>query len=169
MTAQVTGIQAMRAANATVEPLRIEEIPAQMLNDLTPVATAAFQKSNGAVTYDEMRQALTQYQAAAHATDLAMQQAEAKGDVAAMQSDRRARTSLPRRVLHARWSAEVNAYYHTIDRLYTSFPEIVFAGGKARRHREGLRPRTEEPRRTRPPLCHPERVRCHASRLYLHL
>jgi hypothetical protein len=27
VTAQVTGIQAMRAANATVEPLRIEEIP----------------------------------------------------------------------------------------------------------------------------------------------
>ena len=25
----------------------------------------------------------------------------------------------------------INAYYHTVDRVYTSFPEIVFAGVKA--------------------------------------
>ncbi|MBV8116557.1 MAG: M28 family peptidase, partial [Candidatus Eremiobacteraeota bacterium] len=54
VTAQVTGIQAMRAANATVEPLRVEEIPAQMLKDLMPLQLAAFQRSNGAVTLDEL-------------------------------------------------------------------------------------------------------------------
>ena len=62
VTAQVTGIQAMRAANATVEPLRIEEIPTQMLTDLMPVQLAAFQKSDGAVTFGELRRALNRYQ-----------------------------------------------------------------------------------------------------------
>ena len=46
VTAQVTGIQAMRAANATVEPLRIEEIPAQMLKDLMPLQLAALSESS---------------------------------------------------------------------------------------------------------------------------
>jgi N-acetylated-alpha-linked acidic dipeptidase len=128
--AQLTGIQAMRAANATVQPLRIEEIPTQLLKDLTPVATSAFEKSNGAVTFSELRQALMQYQAAAHATDVAMQQAEAKGDVTTMQSiaakEKAARDAfyMPDGLVSG------YAYYHTIDRIFTSFPEIVFAGGK---------------------------------------
>lgn len=126
-TAQVTGIQAMRAANATVEPLRIEEIPAQMLDDLTLVATAAFQKSDGAITMTELRQALTAYRAAAHQTDLAMQQAEAKGDVSAMQALAE-REQSSRDAFFIPSGLLENAYYHTIDRLYTSFPEIVFAG-----------------------------------------
>jgi N-acetylated-alpha-linked acidic dipeptidase len=126
-TAQVTGIQAMRAANATVEPLRIEEIPAQMLDDLTQVATAAFQKSDGAITMTELRQALTAYRAAAHQTDLAMQQAEAKGDLPAMQALAQ-REQASRDAFFVPSGLLENAYYHTIDRLYTSFPEIVFAG-----------------------------------------
>lgn len=129
VTAQVTGIQAMRAANATVEPLRIEEIPAQMLSDLMTVQVAAFQKSNGAVTYDDIRQALVQYQQAAHATDLEMQQAEAKGDVAAMESIA-AREQASRDAFFMPDGLLINAYYHTLDRVYTSFPELVFAGGK---------------------------------------
>jgi N-acetylated-alpha-linked acidic dipeptidase len=129
ITAQVTGIQAMRAANATVQPLRIEEIPAQMLSDLMAVQVAAFEKSNGTVTYDDIRQALNQYQQAAHTTDLAMQQAEAKGDVAAMEAIA-AREQSSRDAFFMPDGLLINAYYHTIDRVFTSFPEIVFAGGK---------------------------------------
>ncbi|MBV9718235.1 MAG: M28 family peptidase [Candidatus Eremiobacteraeota bacterium] len=129
VTAQVTGIQAMRAANATVEPLRIEEIPAQMLEDLLPVQLAVFQKSNGAVTFGELRQALDRYKEAAHATDLAMQQAEAKGDVVSMQAIA-ADEQASRDAFYLSGGLLENAYYHTIDRVYTSFPEIVFAGGK---------------------------------------
>jgi N-acetylated-alpha-linked acidic dipeptidase len=128
-TAQVTGIQAMRAANATVEPLRIEEIPAQMLKDLMPVQLAAFQKSNGAITLSDIRAALDKYQQAAHATDLAMQRAEAKGDVAAMQAIA-AREQASRDAFYIPSGLLENAYYHTIDRVYTSFPEIVYAGNK---------------------------------------
>ena len=90
---------------------------------------AAFQKSNGAVTLDDIRQALDPYKAAAHETDLAMQQAEAKGDVAAMQA------------IAAREQASRDAFFMPdglIKRVLpharpdlTSFPEIVFAGGNA--------------------------------------
>jgi N-acetylated-alpha-linked acidic dipeptidase len=128
--AQLTGIQAMRAANATVEPLRIEEIPTQLLKDLTPVATAAFEKSDGAVTFSELRQALTQYQAAAHATDAAMQQAEAKGDVTAMQAIAAKEQAARDAFYMPDGLVSGYTYYHTIDRIFTSFPEIVFAGGK---------------------------------------
>ena len=129
VTAQVTGIQAMRAANATVEPLRIEEIPTQMLTDLMPVQLAAFQKSDGAVTFADLRDALNRYQQSAHATDLAMQQAEAKGDVAAMEA-LAAREQASRDAFFLPGGLLENAYYHTIDRVFTSFPEIVYAGGK---------------------------------------
>ncbi len=129
VTAQVTGIQAMRAANATVEPLRIEEIPMQMLTDLMPLQLAAFQKSNGTVTLSDLRQALDRYQQAAHATDVAMQQAEAKGDLPAMQAIA-AREQASRDAFYLADGLLENAYYHTIDRVFTSFPEIVFAGGR---------------------------------------
>jgi N-acetylated-alpha-linked acidic dipeptidase len=128
--AQLTGIQAMRAANATVEPLRIEEIPTQLLKDLTPVAAAAFEKSDGSVTYSDLRAALVHYQAAAHATDVAMQQAESKGDVTTMQT-LAAREQAARDAFYMPDGLVSGyAYYHTIDRIFTSFPEIVFAAGK---------------------------------------
>ena len=126
--AQVTGIQAMRAANATVEPLRIEEIPWQMLQDLAQTQLSVFQSTNGAVTLNSLSDALDAYQAAAHATDVAMQQAEASGDVAAMQAIA-AREQASRDAFFAGGGLLENSYYHTIDRVYTSFPEIVFAGG----------------------------------------
>jgi N-acetylated-alpha-linked acidic dipeptidase len=130
VTAQVTGIQAMRAANATVQPLRIEEIPTQMLKDLMAVQLKSFEDSNGTVTLSGLRDALDSYQAAAHATDVAMQQAEAKGDVDAMQAIA-AREQASRDAFFMPDGLLQNSYYHTIDRVFTSFPEIVFAGGKA--------------------------------------
>lgn len=137
VTAQVTGIQAMRAANATVEPLRIEEIPTQMLKDLTSLQAAIIERTNGSITLSELRQALTVYQAAAHATDVAMQQAEAKGDVATMQTIA-AREQASRDAFYAPDGLLQNAYYHTLDRVYTSFPEIAFAGGKTDTIRKGM-------------------------------
>jgi N-acetylated-alpha-linked acidic dipeptidase len=127
ITAQVTGIQAMRAASATVEPLRIEEIPTQMLKDLPALQAVVLQRTNGAQTLDELRPALSAYQTAARATDVAMQQAEAKGDVSAMQA-LAAREQASRDAFFAQDGLLEDAYYHTIDRVFTSFPEIAFAG-----------------------------------------
>jgi len=137
ITAQVTGIQAMRAANATVAPLRIEEIPWQMLKDLTPLQAATITRTNGAVTLAELRQALVSYQTSAHATDVAMQQAEAQGDAAAMQRIA-VREQAARDAFYAVDGLIVNRYYHTIDRVFTSFPEIVYAGGKTDTVTKGL-------------------------------
>jgi hypothetical protein len=128
ITAQVTGIQAMRAANATVPPLRIEEIPEQMLKDLTPLQVVALTRTNGALTLSELRPALETYRAAAHATDIAMQRAEAAGDAAAMRA-LAAREQASRDAFFVRDGLLQNSYYHTIDRVFTSFPEIAYAGG----------------------------------------
>ncbi len=127
--AQVTGIQAMRAANATVEPLRIEELSQQLLKDLMPVQLTEFEVSNGAETFGRLRDELTAFKAAAHATDVAMQQAEANGDATAMRAIA-AREQAARDAFYVPGGLLENAYYHTIDRVLTSFPEIVFAGGK---------------------------------------
>jgi predicted RNase H-like nuclease len=61
-----------------------------------------------------------------------MQAAEAQGDVARMQAiaakeqDARDAFYMPGGLLQ-------NAYYHTIDRVFTSFPEIAFAGANVER------------------------------------
>jgi N-acetylated-alpha-linked acidic dipeptidase len=128
ITAQVTGIQAMRAASATVEPLRIEEIPAQLLKDLTPLQVTAITRTNGAMTLGELRAPLEVYLAAAHATDVAMARAEAQGDATAMQA-LAAREQASRNAFFITGGLLQNSYYHTIDRVFTSFPEIAFAGG----------------------------------------
>ncbi len=130
ITAQVTGIQAMRAASATVEPLRIEEIPAQLLKDLTPLQVTAITRTNGAMTLADLRAPLEAYLAAAHATDVAMARAEAQGDTAAMQA-LAAREQTSRNAFFISGGLLQNSYYHTIDRVFTSFPEIAFAGGNA--------------------------------------
>ncbi len=136
VTAQVTGIQAMRAAGATVQPLRIEEIPAQMLADLMPVQLAAFERSKGTETFGALRQALDEYRAVAHATDVAMRQAEASGDAAAMEAIAQ-REQASRDAFYVSGGLLQNAYYHTIDRVFTSFPEIVFAGANETTIRSG--------------------------------
>ena len=56
-----------------------------------------------------------------------MQQAETKGDTTAMASIA-AREQASRDAFYIPAGLLENAYYHTIDRVYTSFPEIVFAG-----------------------------------------
>jgi hypothetical protein len=66
-----------------------------------------------------------------------MQRAEAKGDVAAMQA-LAAREQAARDAFYATDGLLENAYYHTIDRVFTSFPEIVFGGGKPETLKKGL-------------------------------
>jgi N-acetylated-alpha-linked acidic dipeptidase len=127
ITAQVTGIQALRAAGAAVDPLRVEEIPQQLLKDLTPLQVAAFQASNGHETFSGLQTALETYRAAAHATDAAMQHAEEAGDAAAMQA-LAAKEKASRDAFFIPDGLMENPYYHTIDRVFVSFPEVFFAG-----------------------------------------
>ncbi len=127
ITAQVTAIQAMRAANAYTMPLRVGEIPDQLLKDLMPVQAAVFTNSNGKTTLSDLRTALETYQTAAHATDAAMAKAEAAGDVATMNAIA-AKEVASRNAFFLDDGLLQNSYYHTIDRVFTSFPEIVFAG-----------------------------------------
>ena len=127
VTAQVTGIQAMRAASADVSPLRIEEIPTELLKDLMPIQLAAFEATDGKVTLSELRDALVAYQTAAHATDVAMQKAEAAGDTATM-TQLAAKEQASRDAFYMPDGLLQQSAYHTIDRVFTSFPEIVFAG-----------------------------------------
>jgi N-acetylated-alpha-linked acidic dipeptidase len=127
VTAQVTGIQAMRAANADVSPIRIEEIPTQLLKDLMPIQLQAFEASDGKTTYSDLRDALVAYQAAAKATDEAMEKAEAAGDMATM-TQLAAKIQASRDAFYMPDGLTFQAAYHTLDRVYTSFPEIVFSG-----------------------------------------
>jgi N-acetylated-alpha-linked acidic dipeptidase len=127
VTAQVTGIQAMRAANADVQPIRIEEIPAQLLKDLMPIQLQAFEASNGKETLGDLRDALDAYQTAAKATDAAMEKAEAAGDTATM-TQLAAKIQASRDAFYIPDGLLEQPAYHTIDRVFTSFPEIVFAG-----------------------------------------
>ncbi len=127
VTAQVTGIQAMRAASAEVSPLRIEEIPTQLLKDLMPIQLAAFEASDGKVTMNDLRDALVAYQTAAHATDAAMQKAEAAGDTATM-TQLASKIQASRDAFYMPDGLLQQSAYHTIDRVFVSFPEIVFAG-----------------------------------------
>jgi hypothetical protein len=80
------------------------------------------------MTLSELRPALEAYRAAAHATDVAMQRAEAHADAPAMQT-LAAREQASRNAFFISDGLLQNSYYHTIDRVFTSFPEIAFAGG----------------------------------------
>jgi len=126
ITAQVTGIQAMRAANADVVPLRIGEVPDQLLKDLMPIQVAAFTASDGKVTLNELRTALETYRDAAHATDKAMAKAESSGDLATMHA-LAAKEQASRNAFYIADGTTFNPYYHTIDRVFISFPEVLFA------------------------------------------
>jgi hypothetical protein len=80
--------------------------------------------------FGDLRAALVAYQAAAHRADLAMEQAEAHGNVQRMESIA-AKEQKARDAFYVESGLLQNAYYHTIDRVFTSFPEIAYAGGNA--------------------------------------
>jgi N-acetylated-alpha-linked acidic dipeptidase len=127
VTAQVTGIQALRAAGATVSPLRIEELPRQLLHDLLPLQVTALGMSNGQETMSGLRTALEAYQAAGYTTDAAMQRAEASGNVSAIRA-LAAKEQASRDAFFVPEGLIENPYYHTLDRVFSSFPEIMYSG-----------------------------------------
>ena len=127
ITAQVTGIQAMRAASADVSPLRVEEIPDQLLKDVGPIQAQAVIMTGGKETLGAMHDTIVAYKTAAHATDVAMAAAEASGNVATMQQ-LAAKEQASRDAFYDPDGLLENKGYRTLDRVYTSFPEIVFAG-----------------------------------------
>lgn len=121
--AQQTLIQAMRAAGATVSPLRMSEMAAQLQKDFPMVSLVTMGKANTT----ELAAALTSFSASAAAADAAMAAAEASGDKAAMQK-LAAREQAARNAFFSENGLTFNAYYHTMDRLFVSYPEVVFAG-----------------------------------------
>ena len=122
-TAQQTALQAMRAAGATVEPLRIAEVPEQLFKDL-PVL---FGVTGGKADTTQLITALTAFETAATATDNAMIKAEASGDVATMQK-LGVQEQAARGAFFLQDGLSFNKYLHTIDRVFVSYPEVIFAG-----------------------------------------
>jgi N-acetylated-alpha-linked acidic dipeptidase len=118
----LTGIQAMRAASATVSPWRISDHAQSLVTALA--GAAAVIKSGVDVT--ALQSALSDYVAAATAVDGALDNAELAGDVGSMQA------------LSAKQHAAISAfyveaglsnyrYYHSVDRAPLAFPEVVNA------------------------------------------
>jgi N-acetylated-alpha-linked acidic dipeptidase len=118
-TAQVTLIQAMRAAGATVEPLRLSEMSGQFMKDAAMMNLSMSQKM-------ALMQAIKEFDVVAKAADKAMAADEASGDVAAMQK-LAAQEQAARNAFYMPNGLSFNAYYHSLDRVFMSFPEIVFA------------------------------------------
>lgn len=123
-TAQVTLVQAMRASGATVAPLRLAEMSAQFAKDLAPLNVSMMQKM-------ALMQAIKEFDVAAKGADKAMAAAEASGNVAAMQK-LAAQEQAARDAFYVPSGLSFNKYYHSLDRVFTSFPEIVFAGSDAK-------------------------------------
>jgi hypothetical protein len=123
VTAQFTGVQAMRAAGASEMPLRLAAVPAQLLKDIE--ASRKLPQFDG-VDWSGLRADATAYQAAAHAFDAKLLAAERSGDAASLEG-------LERRAMAARdvfWMPDgltYNKYWHTIDRFVAPFPEVNYA------------------------------------------
>ena len=131
--AQVTGIQAMRAADATVSPLRIAEIPEQLLKDMPML----FGATMGKVNLSDLTAALGAYEAAGKAADAQMAKAEAAGDTATMKAIA-AKEAAARDAFYLPDGLPMNKYYHTIDRIFASFPEVIFAGSDQKAQQAGV-------------------------------
>lgn len=131
-TAQVTLLQAMRAAGATVDPLRMAEMSEQFSKDLPMVAAMALRGGTlKPASLAPLMAALKSFDAAAKNADTAMAAAETAGDTSAM-ARIAAQEQAARDAFYAPNGLAFNAYYHTLDRVFTSFPEIVFAGDDAK-------------------------------------
>ncbi len=116
-TAQVTGIQAMRAANATVEPLADRGDPRADARRSDPrLQTAAFQRATARLPIAELRQALTHI--GPPPTEPISRCSKPKRRATSRRCRRSPRANRPHATHSSfRRSAE-NPYYHTIDRLY---------------------------------------------------
>ncbi len=133
VTAQVTALQAMRAAGATVDPLRISEMPKQLKSDLPAFVAIA----GGKVKTDALASALSDFSSAAAAQDKAMAAAEAAGDAHAMQQIA-VKEHAARDAFFVPAGLSFNGYYHSLDRVFTSFPEVIFAGPDAKAQQDAV-------------------------------
>jgi len=138
ITAQYTGLQAMRAAGAEVPPLRISEVPALMLRDLDTLAKDPRMQG---VDFAPLRAKLGEFLTAAQASDAKMVAAERAGDAAAIDA-LYAKEEAAREVFYMRDGLAYNKYWHTIDRLVMPFPELNFASyetdGKAEKEKAAI-------------------------------
>ncbi len=124
--AVLTGIQAMRAASATVSPWRVSDHAQNLATALR--LDAPFIKTGVDVT--ALQSALTEYVSAARAVDAALDGAEIAGDADAMKA-----LSAKQHAAIAAFYAEAGLsnyrYYHSIDRAPLAFPEVVNATNAA--------------------------------------
>lgn len=123
VTAQFTGVQAMRAAGAVDMPLRLTDVPTQMLKDID---TAKKAPQYDGVDFSGLRAKVAYYLETARSFDAKLVAAERAGDPAAIDA-------LERRAMVARdafWmpnGLSYNKYWHTIDRFVAPFPEVNYA------------------------------------------
>jgi N-acetylated-alpha-linked acidic dipeptidase len=123
ITAQFTGVQAMRAAGAQTAPLRISEVPALMLRDLDSVAKDP--NMQGA-DFAALRTKLAAFSDAAKTVDAKMLAAERSGDATIMGA-LAAKVATSRDAFYSPDGLSYNRYWHTIDRFVRPFPEVSYA------------------------------------------
>ena len=123
VTAQFTGIQAMRAAGAVAMPLRLSDVAAQLLKDVD--ASKKAPQYDG-LDFTALRAKIVDYQITAKAFDAKLWAAERGGDAAAIDALERY-AMIARDVFWMPNGLSYNKYWHTIDRLVAPFPELNYA------------------------------------------
>ncbi len=122
-TAQFTGLQAMRAAGAEAMPLRLADVPAQLMRDLDAAKRAPqFAEIDFTAYHDE----LVAYRSAAVAFDAQLLAAERAGDSAKLDA-LEAKAMLARDAFYQPGGLTYNKYWHTIDRVVAALPELNYA------------------------------------------
>jgi N-acetylated-alpha-linked acidic dipeptidase len=123
ITAQFTGVQAMRAAGAERMPLRLSDVPAALLVDLD---AAVRMPQFADVDFGPLRKDLLAYRSAAAAFDAKLQAAERAGDTATLDA-LESKAMLARDAFWMSDGLSYNRYWHTIDRYISAFPEVNYA------------------------------------------
>jgi FAD/FMN-containing dehydrogenase len=123
ITAQFTGVQAMRAAGATDMPLRLSDVATQVIKDID-AATKAPQYDG--IDLSGLRATAVAYQTSAKAFDARLLAAERSGDAGALDALER-KAMVARDVFWMPDGLSYNKYWHTIDRYVAPFPELNYA------------------------------------------
>jgi hypothetical protein len=123
ITAQYTGVQAMRAAGAERMPLRLTPVPTQLLLDLD--AFARLPQLAG-VDLKPLHGELAAYAFAAAKFDHQLFLAERAGDASALDV-LETKAMLARDVFWMPDGLAYNKYWHTIDRNVLPYPELAVA------------------------------------------
>jgi hypothetical protein len=122
-TAQFTGVQAMRAAGAAAMPLRLADVPSQLLRDLD---AAKRSPQYAGIDFTAYREKLVAYASAATAFDARLLAAERAGDESKLR-DLTAIAMVARDAFYQPGGLTYNRYWHTIDRVVAPLPEVNFA------------------------------------------